>query len=283
MAGAPFTLSGFADEISQDASEQIAGLKASGVRRIEVRGVAGRNSLDLSDAELDAYRKQLEDAGIRVSALGSPVGKSDVTDPAEAAFDRCRRAVEVAKRLGAAFIRMFSFYVPKGGEDAHTEEVVSRLSRFAEIAEGSGVRLANENERGLFGATAARMKLLAERVPGIGVCFDPENFVGVGEDALDAWTLLAPHVAYVHIKDRAAPDAADVPGEHAPAVPAGEGVGRIPEILADALARGAPRLLSLEPHLKVAGKNSGETGADLFKIAADALRKVLSDVGADWE
>ena len=100
MAGAPFTLSGFADEISQEPAEQIAGLKASGVSRIEVRGVAGRNSLDLSDAELDAYRAQLEDAGIRVAALGSPAGKSDVTAPAEAAFDRCRRAVEVAQRLG---------------------------------------------------------------------------------------------------------------------------------------------------------------------------------------
>lgn len=280
--GPQFRLSGFADEISQDPAEQVAGLLACGVRHIEVRGVGGKNSLDLSDAELDAYARRLADAGIRASAIGSPVGKSKIGEPAGAAYDRCRRAVEVARRLEAPFVRMFSFYVPEGREDAHAEAVVERLARFAEIAEEGGVALVNENERGLFGATAVRVRLLAERVERIGVCFDPENFVGVGEDALAAWKLLAGRVRYIHIKDRAAPDAADAAGEHAPAVPAGLGIGRIPEILADAKARGWTGFLSLEPHLKRAGKSSGETGLELFRVAADALKGILDRLGARW-
>jgi hypothetical protein len=35
----------------------------------------------------------------------------------------------------------------------------------------------------------------------------------------------------------------------------------------------------LEPHLAIAGRAGGFSGADLFRTAADALRGILADLG----
>ncbi len=43
----------------------------------------------------------------------------------------------------------------------------------------------------------------------------------------------------------------------------------------DAYASGYRGFVSLEPHLKVTGHSHGETGPDLFKVAADALKAIL--------
>jgi sugar phosphate isomerase/epimerase len=57
-------------------------------------------------------------------------------------------------------------------------------------------------------------------------------------------------------------------------VPAGEGDGQLEPILLDAYRTGYRGFLSLEPHLKVAGRSHGETGPELFKVAADALKAI---------
>lgn len=59
-------------------------------------------------------------------------------------------------------------------------------------------------------------------------------------------------------------------------VPAGQGDGQLEPILVDAYRSGYRGFVSLEPHLKVAGHSHGETGADLFKTAADALKALLA-------
>ena len=60
-----------------------------------------------------------------------------------------------------------------------------------------------------------------------------------------------------------------------PTVPAGQGDGNIEAILVDAYASGYRGFVSLEPHLKVAGHSHGESGPDLFKVGADALKALL--------
>ena len=68
-------LSAFADEISQDLNEQIAVLKKNGVGFIELRGVASKNVMALSDAEVRQVANAARDSGIGFSAIGSPIGK----------------------------------------------------------------------------------------------------------------------------------------------------------------------------------------------------------------
>ena len=70
------TLSGFADEISPDFDEQLAVLAAESISHLELRSVWSTNVADLDDVQLASLRRQLDESGVRVSAIGSPIGKS---------------------------------------------------------------------------------------------------------------------------------------------------------------------------------------------------------------
>jgi sugar phosphate isomerase/epimerase len=80
--------------------------------------------------------------------------------------------------------------------------------------------------------------------------------------------MLKPYVEYFHVKDSRRSDLE--------MVPAGQGDGAIEAILADAARSGFDNFLTLEPHLSVAEKNWGRTTPDLFKTAADSLRRVMA-------
>ena len=55
-----FEITGFADEIAPAMDEQIAGLQATGVSWVEVRGVDGVNVLDLTDSQAETLREHTE-------------------------------------------------------------------------------------------------------------------------------------------------------------------------------------------------------------------------------
>src|SRR5207237_575224 len=61
---------------------------------------------------------------------------------------------------------------------------------------------------------------------------------------------------------------------------AGEGQGRIAEVLADAVKRGYDGFATLEPHLLGGGPTGGVTGPELFPKAVEALRGIFREVGA---
>jgi sugar phosphate isomerase/epimerase len=128
--------------------------------------------------------------------------------------------------------------------------------------------LVHENEKGIFGDIGRRCADLMKSVnsPKLRCAFDFANFVQVGEKPIDNWALLKPYTAHIHIKDAKA--------NGGPVVPAGEGDGNIEAILVDAYVSGYRGFVSLEPHLKVAGHSHGETGPELFKVGADALKKL---------
>ena len=65
--------------------------------------------------------------------------------------------------------------------------------------------------------------------------------------------------------------------------PVGEGDSQIPEIIADAKARGFDGYMTLEPHLAHGGQFSGFTGPELFAKAASALQDVCDKIGLEYE
>src|SRR5206468_11498119 len=97
--------------------------------------------------------------------------------------------------------------------------------------------------------------------------FDFANFVQCGDRPLENWPLLKPYSVHIHIKD-AILGSGNV-------VPAGEGDGQLEPILVDLHRSGYDGFLSLEPHLSAAGQMGGFSGPQLFKVAADALKKLL--------
>ena len=270
-----FELSGFADEISPDPEEQLRVLEEEGIRHLELRGVWKKNVLDLTDAERERFKGMLDENGIGVSAIGSPIGKMKIGDPFEPHLERFERAMDCARFFGTKHIRLFSYFLPEG-EDASRfrDEVISRMREKAARAEKAGLTLLHENEKHIYGDTGARCLDILDAVdsPALKCCFDPANFVQCGEDPLSCWELLKEHVAYFHIKDALAST-----GE---VKPAGGGDGKIAEILRDAQTRGFYGFLSLEPHLKAAGTFDGFSGPERFKTAARALKDLLKGISA---
>ncbi len=269
-----YKLSAFADEVSNDLDEQLSILKAEGVGNIELRSVWGKGVLKLTPDEVKQVGRVAQEAGVGFSAVGSPLGKFPLSGEFQEQLDDTKRAVEYARILGAPYIRMFSFWIPKGEKaEDHRSQVLDWLSAMIAEAEPAGVVLAHENEKGIYGDTGERCLDLYESLksPAFTGVFDFANFVQCGQRPYaDCWPKLRPHVTYFHVKDARL--------EGGKVTPAGQGDGDVEAILAEAFAAGFDNFLTLEPHLSVAEANYGRTSKALFHTAVAALNDILSRV-----
>ena len=129
-----------------------------------------------------------------------------------------------------------------------------------------------ENEKGIYGDTAQRVSDLLESVdsPALAHAFDPANYVEVGQDIDQAWSLLHARVRHFHVKDYNAKTHRNVP--------AGAGDGQIPSLMERAVEGGYDGFVVLEPHLVVAELSFGFTGPERFADAAKALKNILDQL-----
>jgi sugar phosphate isomerase/epimerase len=271
MTTAKFTLSAFADEIDNDLATQLEVLDSEGVTYVEFRSAWGRNVLDLDAAQLQEAAALLKQYRFRVSAIGSPIGKSELAQPREFEMERLERAIAAAKALDTYQIRVFSFYVRPSQATEHRAEVIERMRALTERAAEAGLRLLHENEKDIYGDTGERCYDLLSTInlPALRMAFDPANFVQVGvRPMVDAWPLLADCTTHIHIKDAVFADGS--------VRPAGEGDGDLPGLLDVLVRRGYRGFLTLEPHLKIAGPSGGFSGEEGMRTAIRALRKLLA-------
>ena len=276
-----FTLSAFADEISPDPQVQVDVLKRCGIRHVELRSANGINVLDLTDLQARELKSLFDRHEITLSALGSPIGKVPIDQPFELHLQRFRRAVELCRFFGTSNVRIFSYYLPEGGDwDNWRRDVMDRMWDKIRIAEKAGVRLLHENEQAIYGDDPERVKdlmeTILEQVPegSFAAIYDPGNYVVCGYDPWKAWQLTKPWTVHFHVKDW-------VRGEDR-ARPAGEGQGRIADVMADAAASGFDGFATLEPHLLSGGPTGGRTGPELFPRAVNAFRQILDRVGTSY-
>lgn len=271
----------FADEASGQLSGQIAALQRNGLQGLEIRGVDGQNISDISLEKAHEVRRRLDDAGLIVWSMGSPIGKIGIeSDGFDAHLDKLRHTIELADVLGARNLRMFSFYMPGDRAAEFRGKVIDRMGKMLRVAEGSGVALCHENEKGIYGDMADRCLDLLNTFPQLEGIFDPANFIQCGQDTIAAWKLLRDRIKYLHIKDAL---------ENGKVVPAGKGIGFVRSILDDFRARGGSDV-TIEPHLSVfAGlkdleREGEETKIDpfcyessdaAFDAACDALKALL--------
>ena len=87
-----WTLSGFADEISPDLTEQCEVATSLGLKYIEVRSAWDVNILDLSPDQLATMKKTLSAYGMKVSSIGSPIGKIFIDEDFGPHLERMRHA-----------------------------------------------------------------------------------------------------------------------------------------------------------------------------------------------
>ena len=216
-----------------------------GISHIELRFIDGRNVSELSAEEGKELKKRLDEKGISVSAIGSPLGKIKLDGDMKGHFEKARQIFELANIMKTPFVRAFSFYAP-AGKDIHgcKDDAFGALADMIAIAREYGVTLCHENEAKIYGDTPVYCRELLDAFGGELKCvFDMGNFVLEGVDPYpEAYELLKKDIAYFHIKDALFEGAI---------VPAGKGHAKIKEIL-DAHREYSKNdfFISLEPHLQ---------------------------------
>ncbi len=242
---AKIILSAFADEYADSFEEQLSGLQKLGISHIEIRHVNKKNISVLTKEEVLEAKVLLDSYGIKVSALGSPLGKIRLDGDVDGHLETAKRVFEYANILGAKYIRVFSFYAPEGKDITDMkDDVFSALGKLLALAQEYGVVLCHENEAKIYGDIPARCRELLDAFPDLMCVYDMGNFVLEGVDPYpEGYRLLKDRIAYFHIKDALSAGAI---------VPPGCGEAKIAEILAEHKAYAENDFfVSLEPHLEL--------------------------------
>ena len=259
----PWPITAFADEIAPDLTTQLRVLKANRVVGLDLRSVDGKNVLTLSDAELDAVRTAVADAGLAVQTVGSPVNKvvrSAKTEAEEG--EKLARAIHAAHRLGTRRVRIFT---PESDDE---DAVMDWMRAQHETARAADVLLLVENDARYWSAYPRNAKILFRELAGahLMAAFDFANAAILGYPVEHWFPWIVPYLDTLHIKD--AKDGA--------VVPAGQGDAGIPVTLQALWRDHWSGPLTLEPHLSAAGAFGGFSGERLFGEAANALYSVLA-------
>jgi L-ribulose-5-phosphate 3-epimerase len=290
-----FDLGIISDEVSDDVKESCGLIGQWGLRYVELRSLWGRNILELSEEEVARAQDIIEEHGLKVSAIASPVFKSSLSGQAgdvradyalggsDDFGEQLRllgHACKLCRRFGTNKVRVFSFYRESWNE-ALVERIASRLIEAAEVARAHDALLVVENEPvcnvrtgretgELFAAidATAPQNLLEH----LAILWDPGNALFSGERspypegyrALDSG-----RIGHVHLKD------VRLEGDEPGGVPLGEGrvdyVGQLRALAEDGY--GGP--LVLEPHYRPAGMSKEEAASACVEAARQVLKQAF--------
>jgi L-ribulose-5-phosphate 3-epimerase len=217
-----FRIAAITDEFDpSDLEAALRGMADTGMTGAEMRVAFGRNMIDLTDEEVDRVRAAVAARGMSVVSLASPLLKCvlpdapaldsrvqhDVFGSAYTYEDQprlTRRAFDVAERLGAPIIRVFSYWRTVEPERTY-DRVAEALHALGEEAARRGVTIALENEHACNVATGAETGTLLQRFthPAVKVLWDPANASILGESPFPEGYSKVPadQIVHVHAKD----------------------------------------------------------------------------------
>jgi sugar phosphate isomerase/epimerase len=276
------------DEITQEFERALDVMLEYGVRDAELRGLWGTNIMDLSPEQLARAKGALDERGMRVCGIASPLYKCDLQPrerggekgPLHLAVERSldeqltllEHAIELARYFDTNLIRIFAFW--KQGEltDELLGRIVNALRPAASRAERAGVVLGLENEGACMLGTGAETvrALKAIDSPALRCVWDPGNAFFSGETAYpDGYRAVRPYVTHVHVKD----GRRDGPDGKPYWVVVGEGEidyrGQIAALMED----GYTGLMSLETHYKAPGGDPEESSRQCLEGLLRLLRE----------
>ena len=269
-------LCAFSDEADASLQGQIDALKRNNVPYMEMRNVNGKNVTELTLEEAKEVRATLDENGIKVWSIGSPIGKVDINTDFDEYLKLVRHTCELANILGAKKIRAFSFF----NAYEEREKVLNYLNIMAERTLSYGVDFCHENEKDIYGDTLERVKDVMENTKGLKFIYDPANYLQCGEKADDTLDAFHDKTDYFHIKDVSLASGA--------IVPAGKGDGKIDELVKRITS---DKTLTLEPHLTVFEGYSHidktelkheytfKNAAEAFDAAVAAIKGILVNAG----
>jgi sugar phosphate isomerase/epimerase len=255
--------SGIADEAGPHIDTQIRATRELAwscleARVVEVDGFAKANLHDLPDAAFDRVVDKLQAAGVQVHCFGSAIMNwaKTIETPFQVTLDEVARAIPRMQRLGTRYVRIMSF---KPADDAREippivfERVNDVTRRFLD----AGLQPVHENCMNHGGMSPRHALQLLESVPGLRWVFDTANPIfnpdrsrpqpWPRQDPWEFWMAVREATVHIHIKDATWNPAKNDADYNWP----GEGMGRVRDIVKDALARGYQGSFSIEPHLAV--------------------------------
>ena len=315
-------LSGFADEAANQKTidQQFAALAALGMRYFSIRfidaGNGVKNVMALDDKEIATVKEKLDEYGLSVSSIGSPIGKvklCDVDDGTSTGYrpfdqyltDEVDRACALAETFDTKLIRGFSFYHPKGSTiEEHFAQAVDQVGQIAEVCDRRGLTFGLEVEANLVGQNGQTLAKMHQQInnDALLLIFDGGNLVMQGyseEEIYDQYVAMKPGMGWIHIKDFKDPSGS-ARVEHVDEesikhfVPADIGqsghlrimqdfAGFIPELESRMKARGVPGVFAdMEPHVKGGGQFGGFSGPDGFGVALRAFCRVCDQAGIGY-
>ncbi|MDX1965458.1 MAG: TIM barrel protein [Pirellulales bacterium] len=312
-------LSGFADEAAhhKTAVEQFVAFAALGLEYFSLRfidaGKGIKNVMQLTKGEVQVIRHLMDEYGLNVASIGSPLGKVKLLDQDDGTKNRyvpfkkylateVTRACELAHAFETKLIRGFTFYHPKGTDPkGYLPQAVEQLGQIAEMCHRSDLTFGLEVEANLIGQNGHLMAEIHRQLnhPAVVLVFDGANILMQGyspKETFDQYLAMKPALGWMHIKDyKYAKKSKKIKHIDEDAVwnfvPADQGDAGHAKILADfatlvpALTkklakRGIPGVfLDLEPHLKAGGQYGGASGPDGMGVALRGLTHVLDKSG----
>ncbi len=170
----------------------------------------GLDSVDLlayywrnESEEPEQARELIDDLGLELAAyaVGNNFVQPDKVKMQEQ-VDLVRRGIEMSHRLGAPAMRVFGGHAPGLPQEEAVKLAVEGLGAVMDEAEEAGVVLAVENHGGVPGTGEEAVQLLTELdSPWVLACVDVGNFLGPGDDPVEATTRVVGYAAHAHIKD----------------------------------------------------------------------------------
>lgn len=269
-----FTITGFADELGPDFETQMKIWREMNLSWFELRSAWGVNVLQLADEQIAEIKRIAGKYDVRVSCIGSPIGKTFIEDDISFEMKRLERAVFLAKHFNCSRVRVFSFYSRSGDILSLRDEVMARLRMMACYAAKNGIELLHENEAGIYGQHSEQSAEIASalRSKSFGLVFDPANYSVAGENVLMSEATMHAYITYLHVKDYS--------GHGLEMSVPGTGVSYVAEVF-DRL-RDRDLFISMEPHLDMAGQFGGSTSPDKYKTAVQAVRDILDRLEIKW-
>jgi L-ribulose-5-phosphate 3-epimerase len=206
------------DEITQDLAQAADFISEYHLHYCELREIWSRNMMNATAADVDRARKIIEDHGLTVSDIASPIfkwnlpqmpAKAEKRDTFKANFtedDRdslLHKSFELAHTLGARKVRIFSYWRVEQPEKAFPY-VRDRLARAAELAGQNDIMLVLENEHTCNVGTGEELGHLLSEVnsPHLKGNWDPGNAAMLGEVPFPGgYAAVRGQLGHMHVKD----------------------------------------------------------------------------------
>jgi L-ribulose-5-phosphate 3-epimerase len=206
------------DEITQDLAQAVDFISEYHLHCCELREIWGRNMMNVTPADVDRARKIIQDHGLTVSDIASPIfkwnlpqmpAKAEKRDTFKANFTEddsdplLHRSFELAHTLGAHKVRIFSYWRVDRPEKAFPY-VRDRLARAAELAGQNDIMLVLENEHTCNVGTGQELGQLLGEVnsPNLKGNWDPGNAAMLGEVPFpNGYAAVRGRLGHMHAKD----------------------------------------------------------------------------------